>query len=1231
MTGNNNSPEHKVCCQRIRLLPVNSHLIISFLLFFLLLCQIKTFSRTIIAKVDSSSSNPYLLDLKEILGIQWVLLPIPANALIATEYHMRGPHEGWAVCNTGESRLWRRTNGFWTMVQELANRKIRYIYAIDKNNVWAAIESKNSYKDNLMFFDGGTWQEIKTPNSDQIRDLFFLSPNSGWAGCIWGQIMRFDGLSWKLADCPTPYHIQHLIMVNDSLGYATIDYQRGVLLQYSQSQWNIKCSFSTEVIDLLVFSDSLAYIGHDRLLNLNTCEILPIDIKSVITDTIQIHAPLVGEQMIWVREVGYTRKHYEVVYGHLANYDPNEVVHIHYEGMKSLQDWNYYTYHLFSQQKFERVIVLKSLPRSPTYLPNKQFLPSLQSEATYEYGICAADFSNDGIEDYYVVVTGRANRLFVRHPIRRNIIDDVSDKAGVLGLFKSPDNRKNYDNGASSSDIDNDGDQDLLVTSLYGPNLLFKQIRKTSFQDETKVTNLYNDFARSYLGIWGDVNNDGFIDLFVCNADSTNHLYLNNGAGVFSDVTREAGLYVDRGGAGGAFADIDNDGDLDLFVSRYGQKNLLYRNEGLRGDSDVPLFVDVVEKQGVAGEDTLAKSSSSMFADFDNDGDLDLFVTNLVCSNWLYLNDGKGHFTDVTPTSGLQDNALSQMAVYLDADHDGDLDIYVGNRGANAYYENQGNATFINSTRKAPTYHDGYTTGLAVFDLEGDGDMDIYLGEDSQASQELKNMSNNANYLKLRLRGSVSNRDAIGAKVYLYESGHLGEKNHLLGMHQVHGGYGHNSMSSRIVHFGIPDGQAKDVFIVYPSGIRRELHAVEPGQTITVYEETGWTRRLSLLTKWVIRNIKYPPNQREVFYVLSFFVIIFIVHVILSQRTWWQKNIVIFSVVLPLTVFVILFITLRNTNFYLSHVLPLFFGCASCGIGIIVGRRLYGRAAAQSEFSEKLFLSANAFFHGEWGARKLNRLLLYCSNLQPNRAPSPEVRDALSEAINDYFSQILPEVERIISYADGAGIEAGIRSTINSNVMNLTKDLTALKTAIHIPEGAQTTVLNSVTERVEFLQTQLRSLRKRVAEHFTCDVYGIISNTVENLHLKDIQLDLNSELHPGVLARIRAAELSQIMDNLIDNAIQALKNVTEKSICITLNANADFVFVCVSDSGAGIPVGIKDKLFEQEVTTKIKSGGFGLFRANQVLRNYGGSIRLVETPKARGTTFELQLKRVDNA
>ena len=134
---------------------------------------------------------------------------------------MRGPREGWAVCNTGESRLWRRTNGFWTMVQELANRKVLHVFAIDEKNVWAVVESENPYKDNLMFYDGRKWKEIKTPNSDQIRDLNFLSPKSGWAGCIWGQIMRYDGLSWKLVDCPTPYHIQHLIMINDSLGYAT--------------------------------------------------------------------------------------------------------------------------------------------------------------------------------------------------------------------------------------------------------------------------------------------------------------------------------------------------------------------------------------------------------------------------------------------------------------------------------------------------------------------------------------------------------------------------------------------------------------------------------------------------------------------------------------------------------------------------------------------------------------------------------------------------------------------------------------------------------------------------------------------------------------------------------------------------------------------------------------------------------------------------------------------------
>ena len=122
---------------------------------------------------------------------------------------------------------------------------------------------------------------------------------------------------------------------------------------------------------------------------------------------------------------------------------------------------------------------------------------------------------------------------------------EMAEEKGVTGPIMTSEGRVNYDEGTSSADVENDGDQDILVSSLYGPNLLFLQKRNGQFKESSLRRGLHQNRGRSNSGIWGDVNNDGFVDLYVSNDDSTNRLYLNNGAGFFRDVTREAGLIID--------------------------------------------------------------------------------------------------------------------------------------------------------------------------------------------------------------------------------------------------------------------------------------------------------------------------------------------------------------------------------------------------------------------------------------------------------------------------------------------------------------------------------------------------------------------------------------------------------------------------------------------------------------------------------------------------------------
>ena len=229
---------------------------------------------------------------------------------------------------------------------------------------------------------------------------------------------------------------------------------------------------------------------------------------------------------------------------------------------------------------------------------------------------------------------------------------------------------------------------------------------------------------------WCDYDRDGDLDLYLPVTDSANRLYRNDGDGTFTDIAREAG--VDGPGSDGmavAVSDYDGDGDLDLYVTAWNRANQLYQNNG-NGT-----FTDVAKEAGVDGP---KPSIGVGWADYDGDGDLDLYVTAWDRANQLYQNNGNGTFVGIGTTAGMADKGQGQSIGWADYDDDGDADLYVANyNGKNRLYRNRGDGSFVEVGAEAGV--DGSGTGVGWADYDGDGDLDLYVTAGGGPSQLYQN------------------------------------------------------------------------------------------------------------------------------------------------------------------------------------------------------------------------------------------------------------------------------------------------------------------------------------------------------------------------------------------------------------------------------------------------------------------------------------------------------------
>ena len=467
-------------------------------------------------------------------------------------------------------------------------------------------------------------------------------------------------------------------------------------------------------------------------------------------------------------------------------------------------------------------------------------------EGTFGGGVTVFDFNNDGFEDLYITSGIQADRLYLNKG--NGTFEDVFKGSGLEVT------NEYVTQGVVSADINKDGFRDLFITTITttdgknviprAKNLLFLNNGNATFTNVTKAYGLeeFNSFSTGPS--FGDIDADGYPDLFVGNyfqeftgklgiikdativsANQTARSYLlkNNEGKSFKNVYDDYGLGHKGFGFGGVFTDFDNDQDQDLLVNQdFGYKavpNFLYQNE-YPNDR----FEDVSQQTEM---DLKINAMGAAVGDYNGDGWMDYYVTNIKF-NMLMENQGNGNpFVDKAKELGTYNLAISWGANFADFDHDEDLDLFVSNGDLNPnctpmgnfYFENNAN-TYTEKGRELAINDYGIGRGSVIFDMDNDGDMDLLVVNQkpilnypiASTTRLFRNDIATGNWLKIALKGVQAESSGIGSRVTVIANG----KKFIREIDG--GGSSHISQNSVIAHVGLGTTTKIDSVIVNWSG-----------------------------------------------------------------------------------------------------------------------------------------------------------------------------------------------------------------------------------------------------------------------------------------------------------------------------------------------------------------------------------------------------------------------------
>ncbi len=860
----------------------------------------------------------------------------------------------------------------------------------------------------------------------------------------------------------------------------------------------------------------------------------------------------------------------------------------------------------------------------------------------YTYGIAVADIDNDDKEEILCIEPSATNKLLKYDISTGNYLE-------IKGRFPEHSSVDAFnDLGGKFVDINNDGYEDLVLSTMDNGGGLFLNNGNGYFRDVTSEYGLDSIFNRSESVTIADLNNDGWVDLFVTNFYGTNRLLINTNGTEFKDETINYGLESSGNSINAAVGDINNDGFTDLYVVGWNCSGILYLN--MKSS-----FTDVTSKFGLNTDSTLL-ANSVLLADFNNDTFMDVFLSYRATASKLFINQ-RGHgFTEASEL--LEENITSTTYGTVAADFNNDLrtDIAINSSNNTYIYYNECDSVSkygfrflkksLYSSKSTINPLRGYGTGLGVSDTDGDGDLDLIVGQFKGLTILYKNLSseNNKNQSKcinVKVHTNRTNYSFLGVKI-------LGiTKDSIYYFREIGTGEGYCSQISNMLIVPVlpnnPDCKIKVIFPVSGDTVYADIK--NNNSSLDIYEKSNGLyelKRIILTTaEFIVRKeifvkigvifvlslicffiLDYDFKNYKLFikeYNLSFvhFIPIVSVAFILSQtiveltkddnqsNALWRDHIdgrtEIF--LLPLLFTTTLTLTYFKTRDYFSW-------------------KKITRKPDIARLNRLLYM----FDHGEGRKSNLSSVALLLTNVRyfvsEGEITNPLMLDMLKNKLIEFRHLTLPAIREILltlSFLRSKNaklLNYKDFQTLNKVTFTIMQSTDDLSNALEREERKRIVYearnivgliskLNSILYKIrhkstEFTKISLTDLLSKIADS-TDKTKSVGINLIIEKPVEDIKLYTD------------AVKLTECIENIIKNSVESFYNsvYSTKDIILKVDNSMERLLIIIEDNGSGIPESSMKNLFKNGFSTKGIKRGKGLVFVREMLIELGGEIDII--------------------